>query len=159
MRHGLLAALAVGLAVLPAGAEERQAGPTGKAKPAQHEDRQQDDRLPAGARMLLLERMGNHRMDMERLTQAVLLLEHDAVVALAERLAGEPRLGRQEKGEDALNSMVPPAFFELQDELRERARTLARAARSGDDERIARAYGKVAETCVRCHATYLNRQD
>lgn len=110
--------------------------------------------LPAGARMLLLERMGNHRVDMSRLSQAVLFLDHEEAGALARRIAEEPRLA--EPGDaDELNSLIPPRFFELQDELRERAEALAAAARKGDDAAIAKAYGRLNETCVRCHAVWM----
>lgn len=113
--------------------------------------------LPAGARMILLERMGNHRQDMTRLHAAVLFLEHDAAKVLAGQIAAEPRLAQPMRGASAeLNSLVPPRFFELQDELRQRAQAVARAAAAGDDAQIAKAYGALTETCVRCHAAFLN---
>jgi len=114
-------------------------------------------KLPAAARAILVERMGNHRQDMTRLHAAVLFLEHDAARALAEQIAAEPRLARPADGAAAeLNSLVPPRFFELQDELKQRALTVAAAAAKGDDAAIAQAYGALTSTCVRCHAAFLN---
>ncbi|WP_373047716.1 cytochrome c [Vulgatibacter sp.] len=115
--------------------------------------------LPAGARMLLLERMGNHRVDMTRLNFAVLFLEHETAERLARRIAAEPRLAEPVgDGGAELNSLVPPRFFELQDELKERALQLADAAARGNDGAIAKAYGSLTETCVRCHAAYLDER-
>ena len=115
-----------------------------------------EDRLPAGARMLLLERMGNHRFDAARLHESVLLLDHERTKEVATQIAAEPRLAPPTQGAaEELNSLVPPRFFELQDELAQRARALASAASKGDAEGVARAYGAVTETCVRCHAVYL----
>jgi len=150
--------LVAGLLVLVAGAGAAEKLPEALREdaPAPPPRMRQPEHLPAAARMLLLERMGNHRQDVSALQAAVIFLEHEAVEALAERLAREPRLAPPGPGgADELNSLVPPRFFELQDELRAKARRLGEAARAGDDAAIARAYGSLAETCVECHAVYL----
>jgi cytochrome c556 len=147
-RFAVLAAVLAGSLAMGAAAEEPQKGEAGEG------------RLPAAARVLLLERMGNHRVDMARLHAAVLFLEHEAAEALARSIAAEPRLAAPTHGADAqLNSLVPPRFFELQDELRKKALQLAMAAEKEDDAAIAKAYGSLTETCVRCHATFLNEKN
>ena len=50
--------------------------------------------------------------------------------------------------------VLPEKFFEQQDLLRARARTLAEAAHTMDAFRVADAYGRLSEACVRCHAVY-----
>ncbi len=152
-RFAVVAAVLAGSLALGAAAEEPK-------KAAEQPDAPQAERLPAAARVLLLERMGNHRVDMARLHSAVLFLEHEAAATLARSIAAEPRLATPTHGADAqLNSLVPPRFFELQDELRKKALELAQAAEKEDDAAIAKAYGSLAETCVRCHATFLNEKN
>ena len=53
-----------------------------------------------------------------------------------------------------LASALPATFFDLQDELRAQARTLGDAAEEQNPFHVANAYGRLSETCVRCHATY-----
>jgi hypothetical protein len=100
--------------------------------------------------------MKDHKADMSALTFAVVLLDRPGAERLARSIAASPRLARPSERPDELNSLLPPRFFELQDQLRRRADDLAAAARSGDDAAMAKAYGALSETCVACHATYLN---
>jgi cytochrome c556 len=37
----------------------------------------------------------------------------------------------------------------------QRAEALERAAKAGDDNAVAEAYGKLAQACVQCHSTYM----
>lgn len=112
--------------------------------------------LPPLARELLVERMRDHRAGMSGLTWAVLLLDRAAVHELADDIASSPRLARTDPAAGDLNSLLPPRFFDLQEDLRTRAQELARAAKSGDDAALAKAYGRLSETCVACHSVYLD---
>jgi Cytochrome C' len=106
---------------------------------------------------MLGSRMQRHGEEMMLLLVSVMTLSHEDTQSLAEEVATEPRLGRPSPGEtDTLNARLPPRFFELQDQLRERANAVAAAAKAGDDGRIVRAFGQLAETCVSCHTVYLD---
>jgi hypothetical protein len=112
--------------------------------------------LPREAREMLGARMDRHGEEMMLLLVSVMTLEHEDTELLAEQVAAEPRLGRPAPGEKGtINALLPARFFALQDELTERAHTIAAAARAKDNGRIVRAYGQLAETCVSCHSVYL----
>lgn len=164
MRRDVLArwgAVAVGVLLLSAVAVAAgQAGTKSKGAKAQGSGMGAlpvPDYLPELARTLLKERMERHGTDALELSRSVLLLQNKQVQEIATRIASEPRLVRPVKGsEDALNAALPERFFVFQDELRDRARMLAEAAAGKDPKALARAYGHLMETCVSCHAVYLN---
>jgi hypothetical protein len=111
--------------------------------------------LPGPARAVLKTRMASHAQDMGDLMSAIMILEYPRINARAEAIAGEPSLARPHTGDATeLNSALPERFFALQDELKVRARTLAAAAEHQSAFEVADAYGRVSETCVRCHAVY-----
>jgi hypothetical protein len=108
------------------------------------------------ARGLLKKRMERHGKDMLLLVQSVLLLDRTEAKRLATQVAEEPRLTRPiAGGADDLNTALPERFFVLQDELRSKARTVAEAAGKTDDVALAARTGELMQTCVSCHATYL----
>jgi hypothetical protein len=108
---------------------------------------------------MLTSRMHRHAQDMMFLVASVVLLNHDVAADLSGGIADEPRLARPAAGErDSLNALLPRRFFELDDELRERSRAVATAAKLKDDALLAKAYGQLVETCVSCHAVYLQDQ-
>ncbi|MCB9654868.1 MAG: hypothetical protein H6729_12135 [Deltaproteobacteria bacterium] len=113
--------------------------------------------LPTNARAILAEQMQRHGDEMSELLWAVVFLDHEAVLELADAMDKEPRLARP-LTDDAteLNVRLPPAFFGLQDELFRHTEVLAAAARRHDDSGIAGAYADLARTCVLCHGVYLN---
>lgn len=112
--------------------------------------------LPELARQLVRRRMERHGRDSPTLWTAVTLLQRDVVAELATSIANEPRLVRPTFGHtDELNTQLPERFFVLQDVVRDRAKALAQAARSGSDEELAQAFGRLAETCVACHSAFL----
>lgn len=116
--------------------------------------------LPSEAREMLSSRMQRHGEEMMLLLISVMTLQHEDSELLAQQVAAEPRLGRPAPGESGtISSLLPPRFFDLQEELQVRARSMAEAARSKDDTGIVRAYGQLAETCVSCHSVYLNAQE
>lgn len=117
------------------------------------------DYIPEAARALLRKKMERHGDDARDLMFAVTLLQYDAAKAAAQRISTEPRLVRPiAGGEDDLNALLPERFFVLQDEARSRAQAVATAAEKKDDKALADSYGRLVETCVSCHASYLNRQ-
>ncbi len=115
------------------------------------------DRFPPLAREILHRRMLRHGDDMLSLVSSVLMLNHQGVEALATEIVREPRLGRPTPADpDTLNVQLPPRFFVLQDELKDRARTVASAAHAQDNEKVVKSFGQLVETCVSCHAVYLD---
>lgn len=108
------------------------------------------------ARQLLRRRMERHGRDLNQLTNGVVLLRRDVVLAIAQTISSEPRITRPlPDTRDELNSALPERFFVLQDELRERAKALAEAAKNRDDAAVAEAYGRTIQTCVSCHVSFL----
>ena len=117
------------------------------------------DYIPETARALLRKKMERHGQDARELMFAVTLLQYDVAKAAAQRISSEPRLVRPiAGGEDDLNALLPERFFVLQDESRNRAQAVATAAEKKDDKALADSYGRLVETCVSCHSSYLNRQ-
>lgn len=113
--------------------------------------------LPTEAREMLSSRMQRHGEEMMLLLVSVMTLQHEDTELLAQQVAAEPRLGRPAPGESGtISSLLPPRFFDLQEELTVRALAMAEVARTKDDTSIVRAYGQLAETCVSCHSVYLN---
>jgi len=113
--------------------------------------------LPELAREYLHRRMERHGRDMQELMFSVVLLTREVARDTATRIATEPRLAKPDQSEDdTLNRALPPRFFVLQDELRDRAQKLADVAKSGTDQQIGAAFSKLTETCISCHSVYLN---
>jgi len=113
--------------------------------------------LPLAARDALALRMANHASDLEWLLAATLTLNHELAEQSAMEIANTPRFGRPLPGDlQSLNALLPKRFFELQDQLAQRARAVAQAARTHDDRALAHAMGRMTETCVQCHSVYLH---
>jgi hypothetical protein len=120
---------------------------------------QKPEWIPSEAREMLAARMRRHGEEMMFLVVSVLILSYDSAESMALEIAAEPRIGRPGVGErGTINALLPSHFFEYQDELRERADALSDAAHEKDHERMVRAYGKLAETCVGCHAAYMEAE-
>jgi hypothetical protein len=112
--------------------------------------------LPELARNVLRKNMLEHGDNMESLLWTALMLDHQTTELMARQILGQPRMSRPTPAAgETLNDSLPPRFFELQDALYEHAEDLRRAAEARDDMGMARAYGKLAETCVTCHSLYL----
>jgi hypothetical protein len=106
---------------------------------------------------MLSRKMERHGDQLTMLMVSVVLLSYDAAELFAEEMAREPKLSRP--GPDdagTLNALLPKEFFTHQDTLIERANALGRAARARDDQALVQAFGALAQTCVACHAAYLN---
>jgi cytochrome c556 len=92
---------------------------------------------------------------MNHLVSAIMLLEYPEIVEGAEQIAADASLSRPITGDATeLNAALPQGFFLHQDQLRAQARALADAAGALDAYRVADAYGRLSEACVRCHAVY-----
>jgi len=110
------------------------------------------------ARALLKERMAAHAQGMSELVSAILLPEYPQIAERSDRLAADVSLSRPLSNDATeLNAAIPERFFVRQDDMRDAARVLAAAARSANPSKVANAYGRLAETCVRCHADYRPR--
>ena len=117
------------------------------------------DYMPEGARAALRTKMERHGQAMTDLMLGVTLLQYDVANAAAGRIVNEPRLGRPiQGGDDELSSLLPERFFTLQDELRSRAQAVQDAAKKRDDTALGESFGRMTETCIACHATYLNHR-
>lgn len=125
----------------------RAISPPSRLEPPEH--------LSGTARMVLRNRMASHARDMGDLTSAIMLLQYDRIRDRADAVAADASWARP-LTQDAteLNSALPERFFELQDELRVQARSLSGAAEQMKALAVADAYGRLSETCVRCHAVY-----
>ena len=111
--------------------------------------------LSPAAREILKSRMASHARDMSDLVSAIMILDYDRITGRGEAIAADVNLSRPVSHDATeLNSALPERFFARQDELRTGARALATAAQARDPDRVAAAYGRLSEGCVRCHSDY-----
>ncbi len=100
--------------------------------------------------------MTQHGDSMNDLLWSVLFLDYDSALSAGMSIVEGPRLSRIHTGDaSVLNNRIPPIFFDLQDELVDRTKKLLVAAKNKDIQALGRSYGKITETCVRCHDAYL----
>ncbi|MHB8417617.1 MAG: cytochrome c [Myxococcales bacterium] len=150
-----LAALAALLSVSAAGQPPEAPSQVTPQRPAPHLEA--PGNLPLAARNALALRMANHANDLEWLLAAALTLNHALAEQAATEIASTPRFGRPLPGDlQSLNALLPKRFFELQDQLAQRARAVAKAARTHDDRALAAAMGRMTSTCIECHSVYLH---
>ena len=114
------------------------------------------DALSEPTRRAIAQRMAHHGVDLTDLLKAIVILDHDAVVDRVQVITEEPKLSRPRDGETGtLNASLPRRFFDLQDDLADRAAAVKEAAQAHDDARMGKAFGQLAESCVNCHRVYL----
>ncbi len=102
--------------------------------------------------------MASHARDMDKLVSAIMLLDYPDIAARAKAIAEDVNLSRPvSRDASELNASLPEKFFMRQDDLKAAARDLSAAASALNPYRVADAYGKVSEGCVRCHADYRPR--
>lgn len=107
---------------------------------------------------ILKRRMVSHAADMNDLVSAIMILDYPRIDDRAEKIAGDASLSRPLSGDATeLNSSLPEQFFVYQDQVKAEARGLAEAARAQDPYQVAAKYGRLSESCVRCHADYRPR--
>jgi hypothetical protein len=111
--------------------------------------------LSVDARALLRTRMGNHARNMGELTSAIMVLRYPEIRERALAISEEPRFARPlTRDATELNSALPEKFFVYERELRVFAAALASAAETTNAFAVAEVFGRMSETCVKCHATY-----
>lgn len=111
--------------------------------------------MPLAARAVLKSRMVDHARDMRELMSAIMILDYPAIHGEALAIADNSNLSRPLTADATeLNSQLPETFFLYQDQVRKDARTLAAAADQLNSFDIATSYGRLSESCVRCHAAY-----
>ena len=139
--------------------EARDAGAAPSAKPLAERTLGAPKSLSLTARALLSRRMENHGFEMSNLLWATLLLDRATAADIAGSILAEPRLARPiDRSSHELNSQLPEAFFNLQDQLvaaAQRLQTVARNEEATPDD-LAGAFGGLTRTCVNCHAVYLD---
>lgn len=111
---------------------------------------------PELTRKLLHDQMKEHKTSMTSLLTAALVLDHTRTESLANALAATPAVPRQADSTlGPIDQLVREKFASYQEQMRDRAAALAAAARDHDSSSVAKAYGRLTEVCVGCHATYL----
>ena len=124
---------------------------------ASAEEPRSREAMPDVARPLVRPMMQQHGDDLLQLVTAVVLLQYPEIDEAARRIAVTPILARTSSPADAGQLQMPPRFYALQDQLKERARGLGRSARMRDDAALARDLGMMMQACVSCHSAYLKR--
>jgi cytochrome c556 len=111
--------------------------------------------LSPQTRAILRDRMAAHARDMGDLVAAIMVLDYPRISERANSIASNVNLARPISNDATeLNASIPEKFFVRQDQLRAAARVLGSAATAASPDQVADAYGKMSETCVRCHAEY-----
>jgi len=110
--------------------------------------------LPAGARDIIAQRMGDHGADMKALLWGVLFFD-DGVIR---RVAADMGTREQVGATNDLEGILPDEFFVLEAQLGAQAKAMVRLASAPEPNAmvLARAYGALTETCVACHGVYLH---
>ena len=103
--------------------------------------------------------MSSHAQDMSQLVSAIMLLQYSEIITRADKIGSDVNLSRPISNDATeLNSSIPERFFVRQDDLKAAAHALATAGRTANPYQVAKAYGGLSETCVRCHADYRPRE-
>jgi hypothetical protein len=111
--------------------------------------------LSGDARALLRTRMANHARNMGELTSAIMVLRYPEVRERALAISQEARFARPLTVDATeLNSALPEKFFVYERELRVFAAALASGAETTNPFTVAEVFGRMSETCVKCHAAY-----
>lgn len=93
---------------------------------------------------------------------SALFLDDMTMAQVADELSSAPKLARPiSPSDDTINASIPADFFDLQDELQKNAQLLMRVVgeREHGATQVAKAYGELASTCIRCHERYLFRAE
>jgi len=113
------------------------------------------DYLPEAARLVLRTLMASHAHNMGDLMSAIMVLDYPRIHLTAEAVASDASLSRPLTHDASeLNALLPEDFFRQQDALRAQARILVDAAQRQSPYGVADAYGRLSESCVRCHYVY-----
>ncbi|MBI4818611.1 MAG: cytochrome c [Deltaproteobacteria bacterium] len=102
--------------------------------------------LSSEARAALGARMQGHGDDMNDLLWSILFLDFASTHDIAAHISSQTLVP---------SGVVPAEIVAFEGRLHALAGELERASKAEDSAKVAELYGKVAETCVRCHASYL----
>ncbi|MBI2375564.1 MAG: cytochrome c [Deltaproteobacteria bacterium] len=122
------------------------AGGAKATSPEQYRSMPAPVHLSAEARDALGTRMQGHGDDMNDLLWSILFLDFESTSDIALHIATET---------PPPSAHVPPDIIGYETRLNALSAELRAAAKAEDAARVAELYGKIAETCVRCHASYL----
>lgn len=112
--------------------------------------------IPERARRLLEVPMRRHADDMMALLLSSVVLDYDATMTRARRMAAEPRVTRPDwMTEDAFAITLPRRYIQEEGLLYNAAAALESAASARDAAAMSKAYLQMAATCIRCHSSYL----
>jgi len=131
------------------------AEPTPAETPDERQGLVRSEPLPELAAKVMRKQMGRHAQRMEGLQWSALLLNYETTKAISSSIASEPRIARPTGDMDTINQIIPPAFYDLQDELHSAAGELATASEAKDDPGMTKAYARLTKTCISCHSLYL----
>lgn len=120
-----------------------------------HEELPAPAAIPPAALRVVKSKMVRHEDQMKALVSRVILLDDDGVARVGGAIFDEPALARPVSG-DELNGLLPERFFELQDDLRARARRLVIAAGRHDHDAMADEFAAVTKSCVTCHQVFVH---
>jgi len=100
--------------------------------------------------------MRRHADDMMALLLSSVVLDYDATMTRARRMAAEPRVTRPDwMTEDAFAITLPRRYIQEEGLLYNAAAALESAASARDAAAMSKAYLQMAATCIRCHSSYL----
>lgn len=154
-----LLSVVLGASLALAGCQTTPAASTSKRESQVQRSLPTPQYLPETARILVRRKMQAHGDDMTVLLWAMLFLDFQSAGEIAEAMAAEPRFARPTGADPTeLNAQLPASFFEMQDELGKRAKALVdlSGAVVAEPDAFAKAYGELAQTCIRCHTAYLH---
>lgn len=113
------------------------------------DDSQPPELTPDDGLVALRRRMSRHGAMLDALAVATLRLDRVKVAELAAGLERDTGLGAW-PGPDA-GVAVRTSLGQVESQLRARSRALADVAGRGADDELPAAFGRLMETCVRCH--------
>jgi hypothetical protein len=121
---------------------------------------QPPERLSPMVQSILKTRMVSHANDMNELVSSIMLLDYPRIADRADKIVSDASLARPITGDATeLNAMLPEKFYVYQDRVKFEARGLSEAAGAADPYQVAEKYGRLSESCVRCHADYRPRSE
>lgn len=101
--------------------------------------------VPESARENLKVRMAYHASDMNALVNNIMVLRYEQIRISADRIASDATFSLPRSNDE---------FLRYQEDLRLEPKTLAKAADHQSAFEVADSYGRLSQTCVRCHAVY-----
>lgn len=110
------------------------------------------EKVSARVRETLKRKMKNHSKDFQHLPMAIVFADYAEVARLTQHMINEPRLDKASTGDELAG--LSNLFWQLQDQLRERATALNAAAIAKDVNAMSAGLGNVANTCATCHAVF-----